>query len=273
MEIDAVLEVEAGDPQIAIDFLVANVNLSKSRLKDLMNKGGVWRVTKTGERSRIRRAMTDILVGEQVEIFYDEALMSMRPIVPEMIDDLGQYSIWQKPAGMSLEGNDWGDSNSFTRALELHFQPRRDVYWLSAFDYEATGIMVVAHTRKAAADLTALFNPDGLNGGQLHYRCDVIGDFDLSDPLTLPVAGESAQSKVTKVRYDSRPNRSIVDVWPVTGRKHQVRQQFANAGFPVVGDEQYGHTNEDIEGLRLRVMEVSFECPVSGKIQHVSLVK
>jgi len=273
MEIDAVLEVEAGDPQIAIDFLVANVNLSKSRLKDLMNKGGVWRVTNDGDRSRIRRAMTDIFVGEQIEIFYDDAMMSLKPIAPELIDDQGQYSIWHKPAGMSLDGSDWGDFNSFTRSLELFFNPKRDVYWLSAFDYEATGVMVVAHTRKAAADLTVVFNPDGFEGGHLHYRCDVVGDFPDITELTQTVNNETAYSKVEKVRFDARPNRSIVDVWPTTGRKHQVRQQLAAAGYPVVGDELFGSVNEDIEGLRIRVMEASFECPVSGKIQRVSLVK
>ena len=68
MKIDAVLEVEAGDPQILVEFLLSNVNLSKSRLKDVMSKGGIWRVTNDGERTRVRRAMTDIFVGEQIQI-------------------------------------------------------------------------------------------------------------------------------------------------------------------------------------------------------------
>ncbi|WP_196158313.1 pseudouridine synthase [Reinekea sp. G2M2-21] len=273
MEIDAVLEVEAGDPQIAIDFLVANVNLSKSRLKDLMNKGGVWRVSKTGERARIRRAMTDILVGEQIEIFYDDAYLSLRPIGPELIEDLGQYSIWNKPSGLSLSGSDFGDYNSFQRALELHFQPTRDIYWLQAFDYEATGIMVVAHTRKAAADLTVQFNPDGYQNAMVHYRCDVQGDYNGGEELTTDIEGDSAHSRVNKVRFDARPDRSVLDLWPTTGRPYQVRQQCAQAGNPVVGDELFGRSNDDIEGLRMKIIEVSFVCPVDGKIQHVSLLK
>jgi tRNA pseudouridine32 synthase/23S rRNA pseudouridine746 synthase len=273
MEIDAVLEVEAGDPQIAIDFLVANINLSKSRLKEVMSKGGVWRVTKEGERGRLRRAMTDILVGEQIEIFYDDSLLSVKPFTPELIKDEGQYSIWNKPSGMPLQGSDFGDFNSFVRALDFAFQPSRPAVWLKAFDYEASGVLVVAHSRKAAADLTAQFNPDGFKDAMIHYRCDVIGDYNLGDELISELDGENTESRVSKVKYDARPNRSVLDVWLKTGREHQVRKQLASVGFPVVGDELYGPESDEIERIRMKIVELKFECPLNGDIQHVSLLK
>lgn len=273
MEIDAVLEVEAGDPQIAIEFLVANVNLSKSRLKDLMTKGGVWRVTKEGQRERIRRAMTDILVGEQIEIFYNEELLAYKPLKPELLIDEGQYSVWHKPAGMPLEGNDFGDFHSFERAIAYAFKPSRPVFWLDAFDYEANGVVVLAHTRKAAADLTERFNPAGLHEAEIHYRCEVTGDYNAGEVLTTKLLDGMASCKVVKVRYDARPNRSILDVWLVTGYQHQLRQQFAELGLPIIGDEEYGLESEQYEGLKLKIVEVKFNCPIKGDIQHVSVLK
>jgi tRNA pseudouridine32 synthase/23S rRNA pseudouridine746 synthase len=273
MEIDAVLEVEAGDPQIAIEFLLANINLSKSRLKDLMSKGGVWRVTKEGERERLRRAMTDIFVGEQLEIFYNEDLLALKPLKPELIIDEGQYSVWNKPAGMPLLGNDFGDFHSFGRAVEYTFNPNRPIFWLSAIDYEATGMVILAHSRKAAADLTTQFNPEGLKGAEVHYRCEVIGDYQGGDRIDLDLEGEPSRSRVEKVRYDARPNRTVLDVWLETGREHQVRKQLAELGYPVIGDEEYGPENDEMEGLRLKIVELKFDCPLNGDIQHVSMLK
>lgn len=273
MQIDAVLEVEAGDPQIAIDFLVDNVNLSKSRLKDLMNKGGVWRVTNDGERSRIRRAMTDIFVGEQLEIFYDESLLSMKALQPELIEDLGQYSLWNKPHGMSFAGSDWGDFNSFVRAVELFTRGERELYLFQAFDYEASGLMLVAHSRKAAASLTEQFAETGFTGGKLHYRCDVQGDYDAGDYLESELEEGLARATVAKVRYDERPDRSVLDIWPTTGLEHQARRQLSQAGFPVVGEDLYTDEEAETEFMRLKCVEVEFECPVKGDIQHVSLIK
>jgi tRNA pseudouridine32 synthase / 23S rRNA pseudouridine746 synthase len=273
LEIDVVLEVEPGDPQIAIDFLVANINLSKSRLKDLMNKGGVWRVSHDGTRQRLRRAMSDILVGEQIEIFYDEALLSLKPMRPQLVDDFIEYSIWNKPYGMPLVGNDWGDFNALERILEQHLQPERDIFWLSSFDYEAAGLILIAHTRKAAATLSSQFDPAGFNGAEVCYRCDVVGDFLLDGEIELDVDGEPAISMASKVRYDERPDRSVVDVWPKTGRLQQVRKQLSDLEYPVVGDEDFGLAQDENELLRMKIIELKFKCPVSGKNQHISLMK
>jgi tRNA pseudouridine32 synthase/23S rRNA pseudouridine746 synthase len=272
MEIDAVLEVEAGDPQIAIDFLVANVNLSKSRLKDLMNKGGVWRVDASNNRQRIRRAMTDIFVGDQIEIFYDDRLLALKPLKATLLEDAGQYSVWNKPFGMPLNGSDWGDFHSFCRAVEMAFNPAREIFWLSALDYQATGLLILAHTRKAALAFADQLSVDGFEAtARLHYRADVQGDYIGGESLDEPLDSASAVTQVKKVRYDKRPDRTIVDVWPQTGRTDQVVRHLAQAGFPVIGDERYAD-HEAGEGLRLRLVEMVFQCPVSGEQKHYSLV-
>lgn len=272
MEIDAVLEVEAGDPQIAIDFLVANINLSKSRLKELMNKGGVWRISLDGERERLRRAMTDIFVGEQIEIFYDESLFHTKPMHAELLSDMGQYSVWQKPTGMALFGNDFGDANTFSREANHKLNPARELLWLSSFDYEASGLVIVAHSRKAAAELTEQFHPSGFDGEPLHYRVELIGDLNQNGELSTVLDDSPARMRIEKVRYDVRPNRTIADVWPSTGQPSQIRRHFAELGYPLVGDEIFGVKVENHDSLRLKLVELSFTCPMSGEQQHFSLV-
>lgn len=275
MKIDAVLEVEAGDPQILIEFLLSNVNLSKSRLKDVMSKGGIWRVAKNGERTRVRRAMTDILVGEQIEIFYDEALMSAKPLRAELIEDYGQYSVWQKPFGMPFEGDDWGDYNSFIRNLSFAFDEPRDTVLLSSLDYSASGLVLIPHTRKAAAAISESIGVDFIEDSAVHYRVDVAGNIDDLDRIDLDIEGEKAITNIEKVKYDERPNRSVVDVWPQTGRLRQVRSHFKAIGHPIIGDiEPDGELDDSVrlDPIRLKLVELTFLCPVTKVLKSYSTI-
>jgi tRNA pseudouridine32 synthase/23S rRNA pseudouridine746 synthase len=275
MKIDAVLEVEAGDPQILIEFLLSNVNLSKSRLKDVMSKGGIWRVSKNGERARVRRAMTDIFVGEQIEIFYDESLMGAKPLYAELIEDYGQYSVWQKPFGMPFEGDDWGDYNSFIRNLSFAFDEPRDTVLLSSLDYSASGLVLVPHTRKAAAAISESIGNDFIEDSAVHYRVDVEGNIDDLDCIDIEIDGEKAITNIEKVKYDERPNRSVVDVWPQTGRLRQVRTHFQAIGHPIIGDiDPEGELDDSvrIDPVRLKLVELSFLCPVTKVLKSYSTI-
>ncbi|MFQ3282333.1 pseudouridine synthase [Reinekea sp.] len=275
MKIDAVLEVEAGDPQILIEFLLSNVNLSKSRLKDVMSKGGIWRVDKKGERSRVRRAMTDILVGEQIEIFYDEALMGAKPLHAELIEDYGQYSVWQKPFGMPFEGDDWGDYNSFIRNLSFAFDEPRDTVLLSSLDYSASGLVLIPHTRKAAAAISESIGVDFIEDSAVHYRVDVAGNIEDLDRINIDIAGEKAITNIEKVKYDERPNRSVVDVWPQTGRVRQVRSHFQAIGHPIIGDiDPEGELDDSVrlDPIRLKLVELTFLCPVTKVLKSYSTI-
>ena len=42
---------------------------------------------------------------------------------------------------------------------------------------------------------------------------------------------------------------SLLEVTPLTGRKHQIRIHLAHAGFPIVGDKLYG--SDELRCLRL----------------------
>lgn len=274
MKIDAVLEVEAGDPQIAIDFLTSNVNLSKSRLKDLMNKGGVWRVKQNGERERLRRAMTDIFVGEQIELFYDEALLQAKPIQAELLDDTEQYSVWQKPYAMPFHGDSWGDYNSFERFVQFTLKQSRPFVYLPSLDYRASGIVLLAHTRKAAAALMEQIGESAFDVAKLHYRADVEGECTYNGVCSLPVNGEPAETEIKTVKYDARPHRSVVDCWPKTGRPQQIAEQLNAIGHPIIGFLPADAELDELERpdpLRLKLVELSFICPMTGIEKHYSV--
>lgn len=270
MRIDVVLEVEDSDPLIAIDFLVDNVDLSKSKLKDMMNKGAVWHVDKKGKRRRLRRAMSDLAPGDRMEVFYDDELLALKPPLPRLVEDLQHYSVWDKPAGLLSQGTDWGDHASLLRMVELYFKPRREVFLVHRLDREASGLMIIAHSRKAASLLSELFaSGDSITK---RYRVEVLGDAPESGTIDTPIEGQAATTRYRKLKYEPRSNRSTLDVWIETGRKHQIRRHLDGIGHPVMGDPRYGQGNKNTEGMRLKAVEMVFECPITDKTQRFSLI-
>ena len=63
--------------------------------------------------------------------------------------------------------------------------------------------------------------------------------------------------------------RSLVEVRLVTGRKNQIRVQFAHAGHPVLGDAKYGRrARAQAPRLMLHALSISFIHPSTG--EHMS---
>jgi 23S rRNA pseudouridine1911/1915/1917 synthase len=61
---------------------------------------------------------------------------------------------------------------------------------------------------------------------------------------------------------------SLLEVRPLTGRKHQIRVQLSHAGFPIVGDRKYGGRRAFSPGIALHSRRLVVEHPVS-KMQVV----
>ena len=271
IKLDVALEVEAGDPLVAIDFLVDNVNLSKSRLKNVMNKGAVWLQRGSAPKKRLRRAMSDIKVGDMLELYYDEHLLTLTPPKPTLIMDQLQYSVWNKPAGMLSQGNEWGDHISLLRQVELAMQPKREVYLVHRLDREASGLVIIAHSRKAAAYFSKLFQDSGVHK---QYRIEVLGDLSqkaTEGSISAQLEGKDALTRFKFVKYIPENNSSKVDVWIDTGRKHQIRRHFADYGYPVMGDPKYGKGNKNREGMKLAAVALEFPCPVRHEALSISL--
>ncbi len=65
-------------------------------------------------------------------------------------------------------------------------------------------------------------------------------------------------------------NYSLIEVRPVTGRRHQIRSQFAYLGNPIVGDQLYGFKDQvdPIKMNRHFLHSSSLEIKVEGEIKR-----
>jgi 23S rRNA pseudouridine1911/1915/1917 synthase len=66
-----------------------------------------------------------------------------------------------------------------------------------------------------------------------------------------------------RVRETCR-DKTLVEVTLETGRKHQIRVQFAALGHPIAGDRKYGARTDPANRLALHASALSFRHPLSG---------
>lgn len=247
-------------PSQAADILALRTGLSKSRIKDAMTKGAVW-VKRKGSMKRLRKATTVLSPHDHVEIHYDEKLLSLKPPEPRLVSDQGYYSVWFKPSGLMAQGTMFGDHCSLLRLAELHFQTLRQVFLVHRLDREADGIMIIAHSREAAARFSGLFQNKLITK---EYRVEVLGHLETpgnKGVINLPLDNKEAVTEYEVISYDPQKNRTLVSVFIRTGRLHQIRRHFEMTGFPVIGDPKYGRGNKNKEGMKLTAVSLRFQCP------------
>lgn len=251
------------DSRDAVQYLAAISGLSKMKVKDAMAKGAVWLTRPGRSRSRLRRAKARLWPGDTVELHYDPAILALIPPETRCIQDFSRYGIWRKPAGMLTQGTDFGDHCSVLRQVALFYDHKRKVFPVHRLDREASGLVILAHDKKAAAALSALFS-----GRRVvkTYRAEVLGDLGNAPEgrFDEPLDGKSAVTTYTLKDYRPDAGISKVEIIIETGRKHQIRRHFSMAGHPVMGDPRYGNAASRAEGLRLEAVGLSFHCPLTG---------
>jgi tRNA pseudouridine32 synthase/23S rRNA pseudouridine746 synthase len=255
------IDVKGPQTESVCAILAARSGLSKAKIKDAMNKGAVWLTRVRGGTRRLRRATAVPSPGDRIDLYYDEAVLGLAPPEAALISDQGHYSVWNKPPGLMAQGTQYGDHCSLLRQVELFFKAAREVFLVHRLDREASGIMLIAHSRQAAAGLSGLFQKNEITK---RYRAELLGR--VGDPgsgrvIDRPLDGKAAVTEYRVEHYDASRNVSLVDIVIRTGRLHQIRRHFEMTGHPVMGDPRYGKGNKNTEGLKLSAVSLRFRCP------------
>ena len=252
------LEFTVDSPSVTvIDEIHSRTSLSKIRLKGAMNKGAVW-ITQKTRTKRVRCAKAQAQSGDVIAIYYDEKILNVEPPEPVIIAEKNQYSVRYKPAGLMSSGSRYGDHCAINRWIEK--AEDRPTFLVHRLDQFASGLMVIAHTKKCAAHLSKQFQE---RQTRKIYQVIVEGALepgpDSLFTINEPLEGKEAISHVRSI--ETKNGVSLLEVKTETGRKHQIRQHLAGKGFPVLGDRQYGENR--YPELQLTAVELGFTCPIS----------
>jgi len=266
------LHLDITTPDIkVINELNQHCSLSNSQLKQSINQGALW-LTRGKSTQRFRRIKKELKIGDTLHFYYDAQILSQQPNEAILIDDLIDYSVWYKPYGMLSQGSKWSDHCTITRWAQTHLTPERAVFIVHRLDRAATGLILVAHSKKAARALSHMFEKHQL---EKIYHIIVHGDHRLRpQPETLisDIDGKSACSHFTHIQYDEKNDTSLLQVKIDSGRKHQIRIHAASIDMPVVGDRLHGKKeSEEVNkskgciDLQLSAVSLRFNCPLTSE--------
>ena len=253
----------------AVEQLKQASGLSKQQLKQAMNKGAVWVSANDQGHKRLRRADKKLSVGQQLHLYYDEQVLSLSPQAATLIADEGQYSVWYKPYGMLSQGSKWGDHCTINRWVEQNHLPQRPAFIVNRLDRAAQGLMLIAHSKKAASALSGLFAKRAIDK---QYMALVQGLFPESLILDQPIDGKAALSQGRRLQYNDSAQISLVVIKIDSGRKHQIRKHLSGAGFPIIGDRLYGpEVDHNSVDLCLVSSYLAFTSPFDGLAKSYQL--
>ena len=180
-----------------------------------------------------------------------------------------------KPPGIHVRGN---HARTVHRAMRhnLSLSPKPDALPdpdpVHRLDFRTSGLLLVARTASARMGLSQAFEKRRIFK---RYRAVVLGALSGSGEIDTPLDGRSALSRwsaVRSVRSLKTGWLTEVDLFPVTGRTHQLRRHITDLGHPILGDDLY--FNGPIlrgNGLFLCAVEQRLAHPVTGEEVHVCI--
>lgn len=190
--------------------------------------------------------------------------------------------IVNKPKGMSVEPDGRGGS-----LVEAAREYCGCAYACHRLDAMTGGLVLIAKTRKARDEAFAMFRESvglgvaGEDGGLVSkvYLCETVrapkpssgelAGYMIKDPKRArvrvydrPVPGAKLARTLFHAVSSTAGGGCLVAARLLTGRTHQIRAQFAAAGWPILGDEKYGdwivNRERRVRGQRLWAAGMSF---------------
>ena len=181
-----------------------------------------------------------------------------------------------KPAGITVSGNYY---KTIQNALLFNLQPSQEKDALLCprpvhrLDNPTSGLLLIAKTKQAQIHLSRQFENKTI---QKRYRAIIVGTIPENGIFEEAIEEKSAKTSFQRLsKTPSLRNEylSLVDLFPQTGRTHQLRIHLSKAGFPIVGDKIYGVPGEVFKekGLFLAAVEISFRHPISQELMTIKM--
>ena len=207
---------------------------------------------------------------------------------PDILFEDEHILVINKPAGLMVHEDGKRDAPTLVDWLVEKYPSITEVgdegRWglVHRLDRETSGVMVVAKTQQALVRLKKQFAEREV---RKTYRAFVYGTTQERGIIEKPIGSSrgagprSAKSAYGKLREAVTAYRTIVsarvptavsyvEVFPKTGRTHQVRVHFASIGHPVVSDTLYAAARPVSLGfsrLALHAFSLSFTHPGRGE--------
>ena len=160
-----------------------------------------------------------------------------------ILEDNENFLVINKPTGTAVQSG----TNSFRNIIDIlkdtkYFENTKP-FIVHRLDKETSGVLIVAKNREYAQLFTSLFRIRRMHKTYLAVTHGKVSPKikTMEDELVTYDNGkkiiQKAVSHLNIIKNSSE--YSLVELNPITGRKHQLRKQLYNIGNPIVGDNKY----------------------------------
>jgi 23S rRNA pseudouridine1911/1915/1917 synthase len=227
------------------------------------------------------RMGTYLCEGDKVDVTMEEHLEPIppEPIPLDIIYEDQDLSIINKPAGMVSHPTKGYTSGTLANALSYHWEQKgifRPVRLVTRLDRETSGLVLVANTAWAHFRLsqTEVYKeylaitrgiPDPPEGkiDQPLGRSKGNPSKRGIDPLGKPA--------LTNYKLEwTNKDLSLIRLWLITGRTHQLRIHMAHIGCPLLDDFMYGKDEGLVGRTALHSHKLEFNHPQGGRLMQFS---
>ena len=164
-----------------------------------------------------------------------------------IIDNNDDFIVLNKSSGISVQGGTKSKKNLVDIFAKSEIFQNTKPFSVHRLDKDTSGVFIMAKHRKSAQLLTSLFR---LRKVHKTYLAVCHGELpnDSGEWKNDLTRYENDQPIIEKARtiykvLDKNSICSLVEMKPITGRKHQLRKQLYAIGNPIYGDQKYKFTN------------------------------
>jgi 23S rRNA pseudouridine1911/1915/1917 synthase len=270
-------------------FRAAKASTLEAALRHRMPEASRRTLKQLVEHARVRvdgrtveRLDVDVAAGAMVEIAPRGARADVPPRLPaglSVVREDADFVVVEKPAGMltiATEQEKRRTAYAYMRGYVKARDPHAKLFIVHRLDRSTSGLLVFATTPEAKERLQQAFADRRV---ERIYTAVVEGVLAPDEGMLRSYLIESSVHKV-HITTDARNgveaiaryrvlrrgrSHTLVEVALVTGRKAQIRVQFADAAHPVAGDRVYGSGSDPIGRLALHASRLSFDHPTTGR--------
>ena len=256
MRIDRWIKNTIGNvPQSLIEKSLRNgkIKLNKKRVKSS---------TKLSKSDKIYFYNFQFTENKKQKYKFEPSNQIIRENEEDIIDNNDDFIVINKKSGIAVQGGTKSKKNIIDIFSKSKYFQNTKPYSVHRLDKDTSGVFIIAKNRESAKLLTSLFRLRKIHktyiaicNGEIHQ---LKGEWK-SELTRYDGNRKITEKAITKFRViDKNNNSTLIQMNPITGRKHQLRKQLSELGHPIYGDSKYTF-NKSFKRLNKELMLHSYE--------------
>ena len=188
----------------------------------------------------------------------------------QIIDNNDDFIVLNKNSGISVQGGTKSKKNLVDIFAKSEIFQNSKPYSVHRLDKDTSGVFIMAKKRESAQLLTSLFR---LRKVHKTYLAICHGELDKNSGEwtndLIRYDGDKRIVEKAKTLFkviDKNSEASLLELKPITGRKHQLRKQLYAIGQPIFGDLKYRLSTSN-KGINKNLMLHSYQ--IRFKINNI----